>query len=49
MVPESELMAVGFEKIFGRRRNTGKIKLYIDNDVAKEIVDTIGSIIVDNK
>lgn len=49
MVPEYELMSVGFEKMFGSRRVSGAVKLYIDNSVAKDIIDTLGAIIIDNK
>lgn len=49
MVPEYELMSVGFEKMFGSRRVSGAVKLYIDNSVARDIIDTLGAIIIDNK
>ena len=48
-LPEYELMSVGFDKIFGSRRVSSSVKLHIDNAVAKEIIDTLGAIIIDNK
>lgn len=49
ILPEYGLMSIGFDKIFSRRRTATKFQLYIDNKVAREIVDTIGAIIIDNK
>ena len=49
VLQEHELMAVGFEKIFGSRRVSGGLRLHINNSVAREIIDTLGAIIIDNK
>ncbi len=48
-LPEHGLMSIGFNKMFANKRNRGKVVLYIDNVAAKEIIDTIGAIIIDNK
>lgn len=47
--PEYGLMSIGFDKIFDKKRNLGRVVLYIDNAIAKEIIDSIGSIIIDNR
>ena len=47
--PESTLMTIGFDKIFTKKRPSKRIQLYIDNKMAKDIVDSIGAIIIDNR
>ncbi len=48
-LPEYELMSVGIEKIYGKRKLSSAVKFHINNDIAKEIIDTIGAVILDNK
>ena len=49
MLQEHELMSVGFDKMFGSRRTDRGMRLYINNDVARDIIDKLGAIIIDNK
>ena len=49
MLQEHELMSVGFDKMFGSRRSDGGMRLYINNEVARDIVDKLGAIIIDNR
>lgn len=48
---QSELMSLGFFRVFrnGKKVKTETVKVKIDNTVAKEIVETIGAIILENK
>ena len=48
-LPEYELMSVGFEKFYGKRKVSSAFKFKIKNEIAKEIIDTIGAVILDNK
>ena len=49
MLQEHELMSVGFDKMFGSRRVDSGMRLYINNAVARDIVDKLGAIIIDNR
>ena len=48
MAPEYELMALGEDKSYTGKK-TASEKVFINNEVAKEIIDSLGAIIIDNK
>ena len=48
MSPEYELMALGDDKSYTGSKSSSE-KIFINNDVAKEIIDSLGAIIIDNK
>lgn len=49
MLQEHELMSLGFDKMFGSRRVDSGMRLYINNAVARDIIDKLGAIIIDNR
>ena len=46
---EGEALELGATRLFKRFAKSGKVKVQINNDVIKEIIDTLGAIIIENK
>ena len=46
---EHQLMSVGVERLYGKKNIGSSVKFKINNDIAKQIIDTIGAVIIENK